>query len=93
MSFFGQNNNQQGSGFGGFGSNNNAGTGRTSSTIPPGTLSSSNAAHDTDNAIRLSGFGQPSNTNTGFGATSGATGGGLFGTSNNDTTNTGFGGT
>ncbi|KAL8707316.1 MAG: hypothetical protein Q9220_007628 [cf. Caloplaca sp. 1 TL-2023] len=67
MSFFGSNNNQQqGSGFGGFGSNNNSGTG----------------------------FGQ--SNNTGFGASSGTTGGGLFGASNNNnnTTNSssGFGG-
>ncbi|KAL8636679.1 MAG: hypothetical protein Q9228_005950, partial [Teloschistes exilis] len=61
MSFFGQSNNQQSSGFGGFGSNNNSG----------------------------SGFGQPNNT--GFGTTSGTTGGGLFGTSNNNNSS-GFGG-
>ncbi|KAI4090764.1 MAG: hypothetical protein LQ344_004544 [Seirophora lacunosa] len=64
MSFFGQNNQQQGTGFGGFGSTNNTSTG----------------------------FGQPNTTNTGFGATSGTTGGGLFGTSNTNTTNSGFGG-
>ncbi|KAL9020884.1 MAG: hypothetical protein Q9185_001847 [Variospora sp. 1 TL-2023] len=63
MSFFGQNNQQQNTGFGGFGSTNNTGTG----------------------------FGQPNTTNTGFGATSGTSGGGLFGTGNTNTANSGFG--
>lgn len=91
MSFFGQNN-QQNSGFGGFGSNNNSGTGKflERCAFARFALYIRNIAFDANEICRHLGFGQPSNT--GFGASSGATtGGGLFGTSNNNNSS-GFGG-
>lgn len=97
MSFFGQQNNnqQQGTGFGGFGANNNTTpTGKQNTAIlssnfhssilfPIGALKFS-CGSNPDSGARL-GFGQPPQ-NTGFGGSSNNAGGGLFGG-----TTTGFG--
>ncbi|KAI4201709.1 MAG: hypothetical protein LQ350_003063 [Teloschistes chrysophthalmus] len=107
MSFFGQSNNQQSSGFGGFGSNNNSGSGfgqsnntgfgTTSGTTGGGLFGTSN---NNNNSSAFGGFGANASASTPFGGnTSGgfgsntSTGGGLFG-SNTATSgaNTGFGG-
>ncbi|KAL8690487.1 MAG: hypothetical protein Q9218_004077 [Villophora microphyllina] len=107
MSFFGQSNNQQSSGFGGFGSNNNSssafgqssntGFGTTSGTSGGGLFGTSN---NNSSGGGFGGFGANASTSTpfggntsgGFGATA-SSGGGLFG-SNTATsgTTTGFGG-
>ncbi|KAL8941084.1 MAG: hypothetical protein Q9216_002455 [Gyalolechia sp. 2 TL-2023] len=106
MSFFGQNN-QQSSGFGGFGSNNNSGTGfgQPSNTgfgasSGPTTGSGLFGTSNNNNSGGFGGFGATGSTASPFGATNtsgfGAntsSGGGMFG-SNTATsgTTTGFGG-
>ncbi|KAL8871264.1 MAG: hypothetical protein Q9174_002867, partial [Haloplaca sp. 1 TL-2023] len=105
-SFFGQNNNQQSSGFGGFGSNNNSGSGfgqssntgfgATSGTSGGGLFGTSN---NNNTSGGFGGFGATnSNTSTPFGGSTGgfgantSSGGGLFGGNASASGNTGFGG-
>ncbi|KAL8734462.1 MAG: hypothetical protein Q9181_003165 [Wetmoreana brouardii] len=106
MSFFGQNSNQQSSGFGGFGSNtntssgfgqsSNTGFGTSSGTSGGGLFGTSN--NNTSNS-GFGGFGATGSTSSPFGGTTSgfgantSSGGGMFG-SNTATsgTSTGFGG-